>query len=501
MATRDTGQPAGGITRRDFVKATAAATAVAGCGLEFAFDPAKAAAYETSADYKVTYTTCPYCSASCGQRVVVDVKVGSATQGQVVDIYGDFESPWNQGGLCAKGAGAIQLVNNERRIGVGTAHTESSGVFNYDSSGAYASGIAYKRVGTDPTWTKVTLDSALADIAVKLTAARGTVGPVLKALPVFTAGDTVDGQVYTGFSGYSAVRDGAGWRVGINGNKVDGTTLAGILTNPVALLAAFDELIFTTDDLADKSRYVFVGRSDLGTKLMGKGALGNTADVIKDGASYRAFVCDGTRMVTMTSTDMVTWDDTTFADYGKPAGVTEINSPSVIKSASTLHVWFNAPNDSTSKIYYASYNLTTSTWSAATAITVDGVAPISFAGHPQVSLSGTTYTIHYVQGSGGIFKATGTAPAVFTGKTAVYDAATLSEGNVYAGHRWLAFTQYDPAVTNGWAFADVKAVVTNNNSKSIAFFGSSHMNNEPNYVYRKLIANFGSSNVEHQARI
>ena len=39
------------------------------------------------------------------------------------------------------------------------------------------------------------------------------------------------------------------------------------------------------------------------------------------------------------------------------------------------------------------------------------------------------------------------------------------------------------------------------NSKGVAFLGSSHMNNEPNYIYRKLIANFGTSNTEHQARI
>ena len=42
---------------------------------------------------------------------------------------------------------------------------------------------------------------------------------------------------------------------------------------------------------------------------------------------------------------------------------------------------------------------------------------------------------------------------------------------------------------------------TTYNSKGVAFFGSSHMNNEPNYLYRKIIANFGTSNVEHQARI
>jgi len=39
------------------------------------------------------------------------------------------------------------------------------------------------------------------------------------------------------------------------------------------------------------------------------------------------------------------------------------------------------------------------------------------------------------------------------------------------------------------------------NSKGVAFFGSSHMNNESNYMYRKIIANFGTSNTEHQARI
>ena len=39
------------------------------------------------------------------------------------------------------------------------------------------------------------------------------------------------------------------------------------------------------------------------------------------------------------------------------------------------------------------------------------------------------------------------------------------------------------------------------NSKGVAFLGCSHMNNEPNYVYRRLIAQFGSSNTEHQARI
>jgi len=39
------------------------------------------------------------------------------------------------------------------------------------------------------------------------------------------------------------------------------------------------------------------------------------------------------------------------------------------------------------------------------------------------------------------------------------------------------------------------------NAASVQFFGCSHMNNEQNNLYRKLIANFGTSLVEHQARI
>ena len=116
MATKDTGQPANGISRRAFLTSAAVAAAAVGCGFDVAYNAEKALAYENDAtNYKVTSTTCPYCSASCGQRVVTALT--GANAGKVVDIYGDFESPMNSGGLCAKGAGSLQLVNNPRRIG------------------------------------------------------------------------------------------------------------------------------------------------------------------------------------------------------------------------------------------------------------------------------------------------------------------------------------------------------------------------------------------------
>jgi formate dehydrogenase major subunit len=172
MATKDTGQPANGISRRAFLTSAAVATTAVGCGFDVAFDAAKAFAYENdTTNYKITSTTCPYCSASCGQRVVVaKTTLNGSTVGQVIDIYGDFESPMNSGGLCAKGAGSLQLVNNTRRIGAFADNTEDP-IFSYDPS--YADGVAYKRSGASTTWTKVTLDAAMADIATKLVAARG----------------------------------------------------------------------------------------------------------------------------------------------------------------------------------------------------------------------------------------------------------------------------------------------------------------------------------------
>jgi len=166
MATRDTGQASSGISRRDFLKAAAATTAVAGCGLDFAFDAEKASAFEGNPNYTVTFTTCPYCSASCGQRVVKENSTGN-----VVDIYGDFESPMNSGGLCSKGAGALQLVNNPRRIGAWAGTHPESAAFAYDPS--FTDGVAYRRVG-DGAWSKVTPDAAFAEISTGLLAARAS---------------------------------------------------------------------------------------------------------------------------------------------------------------------------------------------------------------------------------------------------------------------------------------------------------------------------------------
>jgi formate dehydrogenase major subunit len=53
-------------------------------------------------------SVCPYCAVGCGQRVFV-------SDGRVIQIEGDPDSPISQGRLCPKGSASKSLVTSERR--------------------------------------------------------------------------------------------------------------------------------------------------------------------------------------------------------------------------------------------------------------------------------------------------------------------------------------------------------------------------------------------------
>lgn len=174
-----------GLTRRDFLKATAA-TAAAG-GFTSALDwgvvgPNPALAAEVGNNYD-SITTCPYCSVGCNMKV--GTGVGSAS-GSVVDIIGDPECVINKGALCSKGAAAIQLVNNSRRVGVADSiHTASR---NYGPM---------KRTG-DNAWEAVTWDSAMTQIATAMMSARQASGEWVDASGRVT--NTANGVAFLGCS-------------------------------------------------------------------------------------------------------------------------------------------------------------------------------------------------------------------------------------------------------------------------------------------------------------
>lgn len=188
MGERGKGPERAGLSRRDFLKVSAAGAAA---GMVLDLVPTPAAAITTDlpdTGVVVKNTTCPYCSAQCGQKVAV----GNVT-GRVYDIYGDFESPTSRGGLCAKGAGSYQLATNLRRAGVAgyPADVNFAGKVYPDparSMFAYADpslgatvvdadgGVAYKRTADalgQGTWTRMPLSTALGEIGPALVTARG----------------------------------------------------------------------------------------------------------------------------------------------------------------------------------------------------------------------------------------------------------------------------------------------------------------------------------------
>ena len=94
-------------SRRQFLKGLTAgpvaiaAASQAGCGP--AIPPLKT---RGATD---TTTVCPFCGVGCGQVV-------STRGGEVINIEGDPAHPVSEGTLCSKGASAIQVVNNPRRL-------------------------------------------------------------------------------------------------------------------------------------------------------------------------------------------------------------------------------------------------------------------------------------------------------------------------------------------------------------------------------------------------
>ncbi len=94
-------------TRREFLAGLTTGTVAAGA----VSPPAGAPPVSPPKTQGATDTTtvCPFCGVGCGQ-------VASTRNGKVVNIEGDPGHPISEGTLCSKGAAAIQVVNNPRRL-------------------------------------------------------------------------------------------------------------------------------------------------------------------------------------------------------------------------------------------------------------------------------------------------------------------------------------------------------------------------------------------------
>jgi formate dehydrogenase major subunit len=94
-------------TRRQFLGGLATGTVAVGALSQAGCGPAVPPIKTLGAT--ATTTVCPFCGVGCGQVV-------STRGGNVINIEGDPGHPISEGTLCSKGAAAIQVVNNPRRL-------------------------------------------------------------------------------------------------------------------------------------------------------------------------------------------------------------------------------------------------------------------------------------------------------------------------------------------------------------------------------------------------
>ena len=98
------------ISRRGFIKVSAAAGAALASGL--GFDASAAQTYARGLRIKgakETTSICCFCSVGCGLLV-------HTREGKVINIEGDPEHPISEGALCSKGSSIFQVVNNPNRV-------------------------------------------------------------------------------------------------------------------------------------------------------------------------------------------------------------------------------------------------------------------------------------------------------------------------------------------------------------------------------------------------
>ncbi|HEX6510706.1 MAG TPA: twin-arginine translocation signal domain-containing protein, partial [Chloroflexota bacterium] len=104
------------VTRRDFLKLSAAGAGAAGL-TTLGFDIARAAQIKQSfriAGATESHSVCPYCAVGCA-LVAYTRDNGNGTK-TLLQIEGNPDSPVNEGRLCPKGATAMQLATSARRV-------------------------------------------------------------------------------------------------------------------------------------------------------------------------------------------------------------------------------------------------------------------------------------------------------------------------------------------------------------------------------------------------
>ena len=167
------------VTRRSFLKATAAGGGAAGLSA-LGFDLAQAA--QVTQNFKISgaqesHSVCPYCAVGCS--LVAYTQQNSDGSRRIVQIEGNPDSPVNEGRLCPKGATAMQLATSARRV---------------DSP-------LYRAAGSD-RWQKITWSQMLDKLAQRIKDTRDATFVATDA-----SGNTVnrtEGMAFAGGAAFSS---------------------------------------------------------------------------------------------------------------------------------------------------------------------------------------------------------------------------------------------------------------------------------------------------------
>jgi hypothetical protein len=454
--------------------------------------------------------------------------------GKIYEIWGDKDSPTNRGGLCAKGAGSYQLVTNRRRLGVAD-HTSIVDGFDF-------SGTAWKRTGNG-AWTNMTLDAALTELAPKLVDARDRTN-ILAAKTTGTtfkdAGGTSFGPYY-GFFGPEMVKNDRNglYYVQISAAKMTysafQSAISGLSGLPLATALAngMDQLWFEARNPWDYTTYTFKGAMDVARILLtttgvpmhsGQITFTKAAAVADD--AYYCYAADATGGVHRLYSKVTVGNGLAWAydaSLGAPGGaVSGVCRPFIVPDGTGFHLFSGGMPSGVmdGKIYYAHNTDGTSTgWDVATTA-LTGPFTSGWASDPWVTGSGTVadpWVMYYTATTLKKVKGNGLTNTDFSvGDTLVrspeaggHTIEYVNRFGVSGTAEWFVYSTYVKAVPTDpidWAYGDIHSyapvsLAIEHNARSVQFFGSSHMNNEPNYLYRKVIADFGTSCVEHQARI
>ena len=211
------------VTRREFLKRSAASATVAGAPL-----PALAQNIVTNADaakLKWSKAPCRFCGVGCGVNVAVK-------EGQVVATHGDPQSEVNRGVNCVKGYFLSKIMYGEDRLTRPLLRMKGG---KYDKNGEF---------------TPVTWDQAFDVMAEKWKAALKAKGP--SSVGMFMSGQS------TIWEGYASVKL---MKAGFRSNNIDPNARHCMASAAVAFMRTFgiDEPMGCYDDIEHADAFVLWG--------------------------------------------------------------------------------------------------------------------------------------------------------------------------------------------------------------------------------------------------